>query len=73
MNSGNYYKDACLVAAGGRATGVLDFYQVHTYDGAYGYNPFNVILKLILEKFLLEIYYTISMNYISRPIHLIMV
>ncbi|XP_032778625.2 mannan endo-1,4-beta-mannosidase [Daphnia magna] len=30
-NSRNYYTDACLIAAGGRALGKLDFYQVHTY------------------------------------------
>jgi len=42
-NAGNYYKDSCLVAAGGQATGVLDFYQVHAYDGANSYTPFNVI------------------------------
>jgi len=27
----NYYKDECLVAAGGQTEGVLDFYQIHTY------------------------------------------
>lgn len=27
----NYYKDSCLVQAGGEADGVLDFYQVHAY------------------------------------------
>lgn len=30
----NYWKDECLVKAGGRAGGVLDFYQMHSY-------PFN--------------------------------
>ena len=28
---GNYYMDACLVAAGGKTLGKLDFYQIHTY------------------------------------------
>ena len=27
----NYYTDSCLVKAGGKASGVLDFYQIHTY------------------------------------------
>lgn len=59
INPGNYYKDTCLVAAGGRSNGVLDFYQVHSYDGAYGYNPFNVILELIFKIFL------------TKPVHYI--
>ena len=30
----NYYKDECLIKAGGEATGVFDFAQIHTYaDG----------------------------------------
>jgi len=28
----NYYKDECLVKAGGQANGTLDFYQVHSYS-----------------------------------------
>ena len=27
----NYWSDACLVEAGGHASGVLDFYEVHSY------------------------------------------
>ena len=27
----NYYTDSCLIKAGGEASGVLDFYQIHTY------------------------------------------
>ena len=27
----NYYSDECLLAAGGKSLGVLDFYQIHTY------------------------------------------
>eukprot|EP00164_Ancoracysta_twista_P001842 GFYU01002423.1.p1 GENE.GFYU01002423.1~~GFYU01002423.1.p1 ORF type:complete len:436 (-),score=74.36 GFYU01002423.1:88-1341(-) len=40
----NHYCDECLVAAGGMSDGVLDFYQVHTYDWKGKYNawdPFN--------------------------------
>ncbi|CAG2111639.1 unnamed protein product [Medioppia subpectinata] len=28
----NLYQDQCLVAAGGKANGVLDFYQMHSYE-----------------------------------------
>jgi mannan endo-1,4-beta-mannosidase len=41
----NYYKDSCLIAAGGKTSGVLDFYQVHSYswNGNFGqYAPFKV-------------------------------
>jgi mannan endo-1,4-beta-mannosidase len=33
----NYYKDKCLIAAGGKKNGILDFYQIHTYaqNGKY--------------------------------------
>jgi mannan endo-1,4-beta-mannosidase len=44
-NSRNYYKDECLIAAGGKALGTLDFYQIHTYswEGKWGtYSPFTV-------------------------------
>ena len=40
---GNYYKDSCLVAAGGNATGKIDFYHVHTYSPFGSYAPFKVI------------------------------
>jgi hypothetical protein len=42
----NYYSDSALVAAGGRAKGTLDYYQVHYYDnwgspgGAEKVSPF---------------------------------
>lgn len=35
----NYYKDSCLVAAGGDASGVLSFYQIHTYAHSNVYDP----------------------------------
>ncbi|CAG2176469.1 unnamed protein product, partial [Oppiella nova] len=28
----NLYQDQCLVAAGGKANGVMDFYQIHSYE-----------------------------------------
>ncbi|XP_067664085.1 mannan endo-1,4-beta-mannosidase-like [Haliotis asinina] len=28
----NHYSDACLIKAGGKKQGVLDFYQIHSYD-----------------------------------------
>ena len=28
----NYYSDACLKKAGGQSLGILDFFQIHTYD-----------------------------------------
>lgn len=33
----NYYTDSCLIAAGGNAQGVIDFFQMHTYswEGQY--------------------------------------
>lgn len=31
-NCYNIYRDECLVAAGGKANGKLDFYQMHTYE-----------------------------------------
>ena len=34
----NYYKDECLVSAGGKINGVLDFYQIHTYAHATAYD-----------------------------------
>ncbi|XP_076822827.1 mannan endo-1,4-beta-mannosidase-like [Clavelina lepadiformis] len=36
-NTFNYYSDHCLIQAGGRSLGTLDFYQIHTYawNGAY--------------------------------------
>ncbi|XP_046463075.1 mannan endo-1,4-beta-mannosidase-like [Daphnia pulex] len=43
--SRNYYTDSCLVAAGGKANGKLDFYQMHTYafNGQWGPDaPFKV-------------------------------
>ena len=39
----NYYKDSCLIAGGGKDTGILDFYQIHTYahNGMYDHgSPF---------------------------------
>ena len=30
-DSFNYYKDECLRAAGGRSSGIMDYYQMHTY------------------------------------------
>lgn len=41
---GNYYTDACLVAAGGKASGKLDFYQIHTYT------PFSVSAPFKVEQ-----------------------
>ena len=42
----NYYKDACLIAGGGEKSGVLDFYQIHTYAHSAGLfdhgSPFGV-------------------------------
>ena len=29
---GNYFKDSCLTQAGGKESGTLDFYQIHTYS-----------------------------------------
>ena len=52
----NYYKDACLVKAGGKATGTLDFYQIHTYADSGGGafhpgSPMSVAAnKLALDK-----------------------
>lgn len=43
--TGNYYTDSCLIAGGGRSSGVLDFYQMHTYsyNGQWGQDaPFKV-------------------------------
>ena len=40
----NYVSNDCLKAAGGKANGVLDFYQIHTYayQGAWSSSgPFN--------------------------------
>lgn len=28
----NYYSDSCLIKAGGKTNGILDFYQMHTYS-----------------------------------------
>jgi len=39
----NHYKDSCLQGAGGRADGILQYYQIHTYswEGNWGTNaPF---------------------------------
>jgi len=41
----NYYKDECLLAAGGKARGTLDFYQMHSYafNNQFGtYAPFKM-------------------------------
>ena len=35
----NYYKDECLIKAGGDKKGVLDFYQIHTYAHNYVFDP----------------------------------
>ena len=43
--AGNYYTDTCLIAAGGKPQGTLDFYQIHSYanNGVWDYNgPFKV-------------------------------
>ncbi|XP_046463073.1 mannan endo-1,4-beta-mannosidase-like isoform X1 [Daphnia pulex] len=37
--SRNYYTDACLLAAGGRSLGTLDFYQFHTYTYTGQWDP----------------------------------
>ena len=34
----NYFKDECLVSAGGKPNGVLDFYQIHTYAHPTAYD-----------------------------------
>ena len=39
MILGNYYTDACLLAAGGKSAGKLDFYQMHTYTSNGVWNP----------------------------------
>jgi len=41
----NYYKDSCLIAAGGESSGTIDFYQMHTYSWNDNWNtngPFRV-------------------------------
>jgi len=41
----NYYKDSCLRDAGGRANGIIDFFQIHSYtwEGAWAqYSPFRI-------------------------------
>ncbi|CAL8118342.1 unnamed protein product [Orchesella dallaii] len=41
----NFYKDSCLVGAGGEAQGTIDFYQIHTYSWEGNWNvhsPFRV-------------------------------
>jgi len=57
----NYYKDECLVAAGGRAKGTLDFYQVHSYgfNGQFNtnapfkksYSDYNLDKPLVVGEF----------------------
>ena len=32
----NFWKDECLIKAGGKANGTLDFYQMHTYNTDMG-------------------------------------
>ena len=39
---GNYYSDACLVAAGGKTLGKLDFYQIPTYAPLSVSAPFKI-------------------------------
>jgi len=41
----NYYKDECLKAGGGKANGVLDFYQIHTYTYQGKYSEYSVMKK----------------------------
>ncbi|EFX76384.1 endo-beta-1,4-mannanase [Daphnia pulex] len=41
-NTRNYYTDACLIAAGGKTLGKLDFYQIHTYTPFSASAPFKV-------------------------------
>lgn len=54
MISVNYYKNSCLVRAGGEANGTLDFYQMHAYswEGKFFQNsPFLVQISLCLYSF----------------------
>jgi len=44
-NCHNYYTDACLKAAGGKANGVLDYYQIHTYTWQGKYSDYSVMKK----------------------------
>jgi mannan endo-1,4-beta-mannosidase len=47
----NHYKDSCLIAAGGKSNGVLNFYQIHTYSHGGKWNT-NAPFKVIDEGFL---------------------
>ncbi len=52
----NYYKDTCLVQAGGEPLGTLDFDQIHTYSWEGRWNtasPFRVLL----------IYFSLTVNF----------
>lgn len=42
-NCYNYYSDECLKAGGGKATGVLDFYQIHSYTWQGKYSDYSVM------------------------------
>ena len=57
---GNYYTDACLVAAGGKSAGKIDFYQMHTYSNGGVWNA-NAPFKAY------SIFYQIhlTINYVS--------
>lgn len=68
----NYYKDECLIKAGGLANGTLDFVQVHSYAWAGEYSaasPFSVnrayysdVTKPILIGEFASVYCGSSMN-----------
>jgi len=45
----NYYKDECVREAGGKQKGVLDFYQIHTYQWQNKYTEFSPMLKTAAE------------------------
>jgi len=49
----NYYKDSCLIGAGGRPTGTIDFYQMHTYSWEGNWNT-NSPFKRRAEEFGLD-------------------
>jgi mannan endo-1,4-beta-mannosidase len=49
----NYYKDECLVKAGGQAGGTLDFYQIHTYPNNGKFSPSSPF-EISADKFLLD-------------------
>ncbi|CAG0923127.1 unnamed protein product [Notodromas monacha] len=42
----NYFSDDCLIAAGGRPGGTIDFYQMHTYSWQSQYSPYSPLKVL---------------------------